>query len=259
VKTKVELILVPPELDRKPATGRLDTLCVVFDILRATSTIATALHNGAREVLVVSEIAEALALRAGRPSLLLAGEREGQRIPASLTGSIDFDLGNSPREFTRERVRDRSIVITTTNGTRAINSCRWASTILTASFLNLTATAGLLRASEPERIRLVCAGTGDDFSFEDTLGAGALLSLLPTDRFDTSLDSCRMAIELYSSARNNLEDVLADSVNGRRLAAREELRGDIAFCAQQDVILNPVRVTDNVARLVSGSRKTTSP
>ena len=258
MKTKVELILVPLELDRKPATGRLDTICVVFDILRATSTIATALHNGAREVLVVSEIAEALALQAGRPSLLLAGERDGQRIPASLTGSVAFDLGNSPREFTRERVENRSIVTTTTNGTRAINSCQWAEMILAASFLNLSATAGLLRASEPERIRLVCAGTGDDFSLEDTLGVGALLSLLPADRFDTSLDACGMAIELYRSARNNLEEVLADSVNGRRLAAREELRGDIAFCARQDVILNPVRVTDNVARFVSGSGEPTS-
>ena len=116
-------------------------MCVVFDVLRATSTFVTALHNGAKAIVPVSEISEALAFRRKQPDVLLGGERDGVRIRAAQTGGIDFDLGNSPREYTPEKVRGRTIVSTTTNGTRALRACAGAKTVLAASFLNLTATA----------------------------------------------------------------------------------------------------------------------
>ena len=142
-KSTVEVLLTPTELDPIAARDIEQTTCVVFDVLRATSTLVAALHHGAREIRVVGRIEEALALRAADPSLLLAGERGGRRILRALTGSIDFDLGNSPREFVPETVAGRSIVITTTNGTRALQACQSAAVVLrrSPSGLGLTAFA----------------------------------------------------------------------------------------------------------------------
>src|SRR5205085_11112481 len=123
------------------------TACVVFDILRATTTMLTALANGAFEIIPVSEIPEALALRKSDPRILLAGERGGLRICAEQSGSIDFDFGNSPREFTPEKVRSRRIAITTTNGTRAIRACAHADEIHIGSFRNLSSLSKRVSAS----------------------------------------------------------------------------------------------------------------
>src|SRR3954470_21805824 len=114
----IDTILTPAELPTLADRDLRTTACVVFDILRATSTFVTALQNGAQEITPVSEIAEAVAWRHRRPEVLLAGERDGMRIRAAQTGGIDFDLGNSPREFTPAAIRGKSIVSTTTNGTR---------------------------------------------------------------------------------------------------------------------------------------------
>src|SRR5580692_13102726 len=99
---KIEAILTPAEL---PALGGRDlggTACVIFDVLRATSTFVTALHNGAKAIIPVAEISGALTIKKRQPDVLLGGERNGVRISAD---SIDFDLGNSPREYTPEKVR----------------------------------------------------------------------------------------------------------------------------------------------------------
>ena len=176
--TTLEVILSPTEL---PALARRDlrnTACVVFDVLRATSTIVTALHNGAKAAIPVAEISEALALRQKLPGVLLGGERDGVKIRASQTGGGDFDLGNSPREYTPEIVRGKTIVSTTTNGTRALRACAGAKTILAASFLNLTATAEFIRQLQPKQILLVCAGTRENMADEDVLAAGALCEML---------------------------------------------------------------------------------
>src|SRR5271156_2840041 len=113
----LEIIFTPAKLPALAQQDLSETVCVVFDVLRATSTFVTALHNGAKAIIPVSEISEALAIRHARPDVLLAGERNGVRISAQ---GIDFDLGNSPREFTPEKVRGRTMVSTTTNGTRAL-------------------------------------------------------------------------------------------------------------------------------------------
>src|ERR1019366_3748428 len=104
---KIDTLLTPAEL---PALARRDlhgTACVVFDILRATSTLVTALQNGAQAVIPVSEIAEAVPRLQQAPNRLLAGERDGVKIRAAQSGGIDFDFGNSPREFRPENVRGK--------------------------------------------------------------------------------------------------------------------------------------------------------
>jgi len=237
---KIETILTPTEL---PALAQRDlraTACVVFDVLRATSTFVTALHHGAQAIIPVSEIAEAVAFKkSGARSkesgiILLGGERNGVRISAD---GVDFDLGNSPREYTPEIVRGKTIVSTTTNGTRALRACVGAKTVLAASFLNFTATAEFLRRKNFENILLVCAGTGENQADEDVLAAGALAELLTArgDARPTISGSTEIARRAWLAAKPDLSAAVGNAENARRLLAIPELRDDVAFCLQRDV------------------------
>jgi 2-phosphosulfolactate phosphatase len=227
---KIDTLLTPAEL---PALARRDlrgTACVVFDILRATSTFVTALQNGAQEIIPVGEISEAVAFRKKMSDALLAGERDGVKIRAAQSGGIDFDFGNSPREFRPEKVRGQTIVSTTTNGTRALRACAGAKIILAASFLNLAATAKFLN-SPPAEILLVCAGTGEGVALEDVLAAGALAGLVGGEFSDAT----EIASRTFISAKNDLAAAIAGSQNARRLLAMPDLRADVSFCAQRDI------------------------
>ena len=247
---KIDAILSPAELPALAGRDLRDTACVVFDVLRATSTFVTALHHGAKAVIPVAEISEALALRQKQPGVLLGGERDGVKIRAGQTGGGDFDLGNSPREYTPEMVRGKTIVSTTTNGTRALRACAGAKTVLAASFLNLTVTARFLRQLQPVELLLVCAGTRENMADEDVLAAGALGEILdaplaPPKRgegvrrtgegFLQMTDSAEIARRAYAQAKPDLLTTVRTSENARRLLAIPELRDDVAFCLQQDI------------------------
>jgi 2-phosphosulfolactate phosphatase len=234
---KLETILTPAELTRVATFDLRETACVVFDILRATSTFVSALQNGAKEIIPVREISEAVALRQKRPDVLLAGERDGVKIRAGLTGGIPFDFGNSPREFTPDKILNRTIVSTTTNGTRALRACAGAQTVLAASFLNLAATADFIQQKKFMAVLLVCAGTGEDAALEDALAAGALAELLaaranPSPEFS---DATELARRNFLQAQPDFPAVFGSSQNARRLLAIPELREDVAFCRQRDV------------------------
>jgi 2-phosphosulfolactate phosphatase len=235
LKTSLEVLLAPAEFAALARRDLRQTVCVVFDILRATSSMVTALAHGARAILPVAEIPEALALRARHPDALLAGERDGLRIRAHLTGGVEFDLGNSPREFTPERVRSRTIIMSTTNGTRALRACAGARQVLVGSFLNLDAVAAWLKQAPPEELVLVCSGTLDQAAWEDTLAAGALADQLwPRYAGGVIADSAQIARQVYEANRADLSGAMARSRNGRRLLAQAELRDDIPFCLQRD-------------------------
>ena len=232
----ISAILTPdglPALRQRDLNG---SLCVVFDVLRATSTFVTALQHGARQVIPVSEISEALAERKKDPAVLLAGERDGVKISAAQTGGADFDLGNSPREFETEIVRGKTIVATTTNGTRALNACQGAQTVLAGSFLNLAATARFIVKNPAPNIVLVCAGTGTQAALEDALGAGALCERLLAGHGEYVLaDSAAIVWRTYRGMESMLTEVMGGTDNGRRLMAIPELRADVAYCAQTDI------------------------
>jgi len=169
--------------------------------------------------------------------LLLAGERDGVRIQANLTGSIAFDLGNSPREFTLDRVRGRTIAMTTTNGTRALRACARANRVLVSCFLNMQATADWIATENPVHLLMVCSGTHDQAAYEDVLAAGALCDLVwPAYGSGAVADSARMARELFSLARTDLRAAFGQSRNGRRLLALAELSADVAYCAQRNTL-----------------------
>ena len=241
---KIETILTPAELPALASRDLRATACVVFDILRATSTFVTALQNGAKGIIPVSEISEAVAIRKQQPDVLLAGERDGVKIHAAQSGGIDFDFGNSPREFRAEKVRGKTIVSTTTNGTRALHACAGAKMILASSFLNLSVTAKFLTKSHPGEILLVCAGTGERVALEDVLAAGALTELLA----DELSDSAEVARQTFLRSKADLSAAIADSKNGRRLLSISALRADVAFCSQRDVF-NLVALMDGDGKL----------
>jgi len=227
----IDTLLTPAELPALASRDLRGTACVVFDILRATSAFVTALQNGAREIIPVGEIPEAVARRQAQPDALLAGERDGVRIRAAQSGGVDFEFGNSPREFRAEKVRGKTIISTTTNGTRALRACAGANLVLASSFLNLAATARFLNQSPPEEILLICAGTGEGTALEDVLAAGALAGLVGGDYSDAT----EIATRAFLSAKADLPAVLAGTQNARRLLALPELRADVAFCAQRDL------------------------
>jgi 2-phosphosulfolactate phosphatase len=233
--TNLEVLFAPAEFEALKQRDLRQTVCVVFDVLRATSTMVTALANGAKALIPVADIPEALAIRKQRPEVLLAGERAGVRIQANLTGGTDFELGNSPREFTRERVGGRVVVTTTTNGTRALRACAGARTVLVGSFLNLRATADWLAKQAPAQLLLVCSGTHDQAAGEDTLAAGALCdSIWPAYSAGAAADSAHMARRLFRLEQGDLLAAVAQSRNGRALMARPELQEDVAFCLRQN-------------------------
>lgn len=242
---KLEVLFTPAEYEALNARDLSQATCVVFDVLRATSTIVTALANGAASVQAVPSIAAALALKRGNPNLLLAGEREGFRITSKLTGSIDFDFGNSPREFTAEKVKGRHLAITTTNGSRAIHACSRAQRVLVGSFLNLGSVADKL--ADAGEVLIVCSGTHEEASYEDTLGAGALCELLWRGFEQGHIaDSACLARNIHRQAGDDLLGAMQFARNGRRLLGIPELREDVPLCLRRDVYaISPALNSDN--------------
>ena len=232
MRSTLEVLFSPAEYQARRNGGFADSVCVVFDVLRATSVMVTGLANGAAGFAPVEEIAEAIQVRPRYPDALLAGERNGLRINASLSGGGEFDFGNSPREYTADRVRGRTIITTTTNGTRALRACATAPAVGICSFLNLTATARWLKELLPPRITLICAGTGECTALEDVLCAGALAEELQGAILE---DSALLAGSTYRESNTNLLAAIATSRNAQRLLANEDLRADVEFCLQRDI------------------------
>jgi 2-phosphosulfolactate phosphatase len=206
-------------------------LAVVIDVLRATSTIVTALGNGAAGVIPVRETDEAIAVmrRMGRERVLLCGER-GSRLIAG------FDLDNSPASYGPEVVAGKTLVLTTTNGTRAlVEAARDAAFVACAALLNRDAVVRALLAQNGEDALLVCAGNEGTLSFEDLLCAGALVSgLIAAEPLIERSDAARAAGALYESYAKRLTTAIASGTHARNL--RDAGFGDdIVRCAQLDV------------------------
>ena len=221
----------PADFEVLAKTNLSQTTCVVFDILRATSSMITALANGTEQILPVASIDEALAAKAKYPEALLCGERDGLRITAAQTGGTEFDLGNSPREYTAEMVAGKTPISPPPNGTRALRACANAEHTLVASFLNLTATAEHLRAMAPENLVLVCSGTYEEAALEDTLAAGALADLLQ-EQFNECDDATQTARLLFNSAP--VEETILQAKNAQRLLSLPDLADDVSFSLQHD-------------------------
>lgn len=233
----LEVLFSPAEFSALTPEKLADTACVVFDVLRATTSMTVALAAGASRIFPVGEIAGALALKRTHPQALLAGEREGVRILAAQTGTIDFDLGNSPREFLGGRVSGREIIMTTTNGTRALQACRGARMILAGAIVNLSTVAAWITREKPPRLLLICAGTFEEAAYEDTWAAGALCDLVWEQFAGRAVaDSAEIARDIYLGTRVEPQAAWQRSRNARRLLANPDLREDVAFCWRRNAL-----------------------
>ncbi|HEX8296882.1 MAG TPA: 2-phosphosulfolactate phosphatase [Chthoniobacteraceae bacterium] len=217
----IDVALNPAEIALLPQRDLSGTTCVVFDVLRATSSIITALAHGAAAIHPARTIDEALALKAVHPAAILGGERHGDLIPG-------FDLGNAPTEYLE--VAGREIITTTTNGTIALRACEGAQRVLVGALLNLAAIAEEIRRTQPQRILLVCAGTFEDFALEDACAAGCLIRNLPEAQLT---DSAEAAAAIAKSFPSPLETLRA-SQNGRVLISRGRA-AEVEWCARLSV------------------------
>lgn len=197
-----------------------DAIVVVIDVFRATSAIVTAFYNGVSKMIPVATVEEAMEYQ--RNGYLAAAERNGEMLEG-------FELGNSPFGYMNNRVKGKTIAISTTNGTQAIEASRHASKILIGSFLNLDILCEYLSEQKKEVI-LVCAGWKNKFNLEDTIFAGAVVHKLITESgYTITCDSAIASNHLYNLAKNDLYAFLANSSHRNRLA-KLDLERDIQYC-----------------------------
>jgi 2-phosphosulfolactate phosphatase len=201
-----------------------EAIVVVIDILRASSAICTAFENGVISIVPVGDVSEAEEYK--RKGLLVAAERDGY--------TLDFaDFGNSPFNFTEEKVKGKTIIYSTTNGTGIITLTSSAHMTVIGSFLNISSLARWL-ADQDRKVLLFCAGWKSRFNIEDTVCAGALAEkLLDTGLYTTICDSTTAAVELWKIARTNLSGFIDKAAQRTRL--REKGLDDcIPFCLSHD-------------------------
>lgn len=203
---------------------------VVIDVLRASSTIVTALHNGVRAVIPVEdmEAASKIAQNLDASRYLLCGEKDGVKIQG-------YYLGNSPLEYEEKKVKGKIIIFNTTNGTKAIARSVGADRLIIGSFLNLKSVVESLK-NDSNEILLVCAGWKNRFSLEDALCAGNIIYELTDGKLpDNASDGSVVAFSLYANYRNRLEEMICSSNHGARL---KHLNGeeDLAYCSQVSIL-----------------------
>lgn len=204
-----------------------NSIVVIIDVFRATSTIAAALYNGARCVIPVDSVPKAIEISKNIDGIP-AGERDGKVAEGLLHG-------NSPLEYGRDFIEGKTLVLTTTNGTRLLHMAleRGADTVVSGSFPNLSAVCNYL-AAENKNVILGCAGWKDRFNLEDTLFAGAVITEVKK-HFTIHCDSSLMAETMYAKHKKNLAAFAPQLTHYHRLVDRFGLIEDINYCLTNDV------------------------
>ena len=222
----LETLFIPEEIKNTELAGKL---VVIIDVLRASSTIAAALANGCNGFIPIfsPNQAKKKAQQFKKERVLLGGEREGRKIEG-------FDLGNSPREYKRETVKDKTIIFSTTNGVKTLEMVKGAYRIIIGSFLNLQAVCNYCTNYRGD-ILIICAGKEGKFSLEDAACAGMIVNSLK-DVFSVACqeaDANLTAQLLYEKFSNNILEILRKSQHGRYLESIG-LVEDLKFCSQLD-------------------------
>ncbi|MCF8240394.1 MAG: 2-phosphosulfolactate phosphatase [Melioribacteraceae bacterium] len=240
---KISVLISPLNADELFFTGKTT---VVIDVLRATTTISTALQNGAKEVIPVNTVEFAMKVsgNAFGGQTILGGERNTKKVEG-------FTLGNSPLEYTQENVFGKSIILFTTNGSKAIVRAKFSENLITCSFNNLGSVANHLLDLNKDFI-ILCAGANGMFSLEDTICAGKLITELTKLKEEIILtDSARASVSLSKSFGKNISKMIAETEHGRTLI-ENGYSDDINYCAK----LNSI---DNVPVFSSGVIKNYEP
>lgn len=222
---KLDVLFSPVQADELFFTGKTT---VVIDVLRASSTIITALSNGAKEIVPVGTVEFAVKVSGGifGGQTLLGGERNTKKIEG-------FALGNSPSEYTKEIVSGKAIVFYSTNGSRAIVKAKYSANLFICSFNNLKTLAKHLRKLN-EDVIVLCAGNNNFFSLEDSVCAGMLISELIAGAKKAELtDASTSALTLFKSFGKNIFKMLSETDHGQLLITNG-FEEDLKACAELD-------------------------
>jgi 2-phosphosulfolactate phosphatase len=233
-KKYIHVCLTPALIDQFDVS---DSIVVVIDILRATTTMCVAFDNGVQLMVPVEHVEECLPYR--EKGYLIAGERSGEQL-------ADFDLGNSPFDYSAERVSGKQIAITTTNGTRAIKAAqeRGAREVVIGAFCNISILADWL-ISQGQHVCLICSGWRDHPNLEDTVFAGALARKL-RQHFYRFQDSTLMAEAVYTLANRRKRFFLRNSSHFHRLV-HLNLQKEVKFAMHRDTHpVLPIMVEDEL-------------
>lgn len=219
---RVEVCFVPSQY---PLYAQEMGIVVVIDVLRATSAMVAAFEHGVDRIIPVATTDEARAF-IGREGYIAAAERDGQVVEG-------FQYGNSPLAYVGQDLRGKTIVMTTTNGTKAIQLAREARQLVIGSFLNLTALSEWL-VQQDDNILLLCSGWKDKFNLEDSVFAGAVMErLLESGKFGVEEDSSIAAKYMYMAARDNYMGILKAAPRRRRIE-QLHLLPDVKYCLTPD-------------------------
>jgi 2-phosphosulfolactate phosphatase len=241
---RIDVALVPSEFLTVDLRGRT---AVIVDVMRATTSVVAAMTAGCRQVIPVRDVGEALTRARDFPPAerVMAGEREGEPIPG-------FDLGNSPLEFTPERVGGSTVILTTTNGTAAMLAAATASAATVAAFTNVGAVARWV-AEEGRDCTVLCAGEHGGFSLEDAVCAGLLVGrVAATGRPLVLSDGAMAARRLGGYYGGRLRRLLDDATWARALR-RAGRADDLAACLAVDTVDQVPVLQGGVVRRGPGS------
>jgi 2-phosphosulfolactate phosphatase len=222
MKLKLDVYFTPYDFNDSEYPGYS---ALVIDVLRATTSIATACAHGCECIIPVKTVEEAVQLKTRYPDVLLAGERKGCLIPG-------FNLGNSPREYTTEQVSGKTIVMTTTNGTLALSKAAAMQTVYTCAFVNVESITRTVYNAK-ENLVIICAGSEGRFSLEDVLCAGLVAERLsPTAKLS---DTALAAQAMYRDFSTDLLRRVTESSHAQYLN-NIGFGQDIALCLEQDTL-----------------------
>ena len=220
-KRKIEVCFTPALL---PIYNISNAIVVVIDVFRASSSICYGIDNGVEAIIPVASVEECKSYES--KGYLLAAERDGKVVDG-------FDFGNSPFAYAGEKVNGKTIVLTTTNGTHAINESKKAAyQVIVGSFLNLTAVCDYLKTQDKD-VFLLCAGWKNKFNLEDTLFAGAVVYQLKDENYFLD-DASVAADDLYQLAKDDLSAYTSKTSHSERLK-KLGIEEDIKFCLNVDI------------------------
>lgn len=202
-----------------------DTITVIIDVFRATSTIAAALDNGAQKVIPVASVSECISIGNSIPNSITAGERDGKVAEG-------LEYGNSPSEYPIDFISGKTLVLTTTNGTRLLHMVNGASAIITGSFPNLQSVCDFLNAQN-KNVVLACASWKDRFNLEDALFAGAVANIV-SPNFTIHCDSALACMSLDDQANGDYFGYLKRGAHYKRLSGYG-LESDMIYCATPNI------------------------
>jgi len=222
-KPQLHTILSPRLLEIYDVT---DSIVVIIDVFRATSTIATALYNGASRIIPVDSVEKCIEL-GNITGGITAGERDGKIIAG-------LSYGNSPAEYPRSFIEGKTLVLTTTNGTKLLHMAlqSGASEVITGSFPNLSAVCDHL-IKQQKNVFLGCSAWKDRFNLEDTLFAGAVIERVK-EKFTIHCDSSLMAENIYTQHKHDIKSFIRHTTHWHRLA-QYGLEKDLEYCVSPDL------------------------